>query len=496
MFGKHNKSQTPTSEKGGKAAPEVDSDILIADTKSFVQFHLKLDDIDNYIRNKYDFQIDEHKVWSLEDIKKAYGKFKRLSDKRKLPLALLIITNMRRRNEIRANAETNRLLDIEREKVKNLAEELRSVKAKRAKKDAEITTLKNQIKLLQTGQLLAPEGGAITKPVLPSAPPHYKERECVILARNDEWTSSDSEASDNDMTAVTPQLRALTQRRVEGELHFSHKPSKPQDIDKWSQDLRHPRIAGMDTWAKVNRLKTIYCLHPYDGVQLMATVMTPTETNKLNSAVTIALGRDGQNLANGWESIEEFIRKATNASTNWGKVAACIQKTGEAVDVFGERFSEIFLRHSGIKELKRDNLSSSVNGPLKSTFMQALLPEIRSATKLSKPDWQDENISFDQLISAARRVELDTEYKIRNLNSRGHRHTNFKRNNNCRNCGKPGHYWRQCKEPQQHRNDAPSTRNYTESDVTEDLNERFASLNDGQKRAILSAVPLNERTPH
>ena len=68
--------------------------------------------------------------------------------------------------------------------------------------------------------------------------------------------------------------------------------------------------------------------------------MTPTEVSKLNWAVTRTLGGDGQNLAKGWESIEDFIRKATNVSTNWGKVAACRKKTGEAIDVFAEQFSE------------------------------------------------------------------------------------------------------------------------------------------------------------
>ena len=78
------KCQIPTSEKGGKAAPAVDSNVLIA--------------------------------WPIN----------------KLPLALLIVSYMRKRNEINAMAETDRLLDIEREKVKNLEEELKSIKAKKS----------------------------------------------------------------------------------------------------------------------------------------------------------------------------------------------------------------------------------------------------------------------------------------------------------------------------------------------------------------------------
>lgn len=289
MFGKRDQSQIPTSEKGGKATPIVDSDVLIKDTMRFIQSHLKLTDTDHYIRSKYGFQNDE--IWDLDNIKKVYGKFQRVSDNRKLPLALLITYNMRRRNEINAKAEADRLLEIEREKVKNLVIELKSLKVKVAKRDAEIIVLKDKIKILQGGQLIGPESGMIVKPVQSSAPPLYEEKEPGILAHNDGWSDdSDSEASDNDLTTVPPQIRMLTQRRIDGVLQFNHKPTKPQDIDKWSRDLKHPRVAGMDTWAQINRLKTIYCLHPYDGVQLLATVMTPTEVSKLNSAVTSALG--------------------------------------------------------------------------------------------------------------------------------------------------------------------------------------------------------------
>ena len=91
--------------------------------------------------------------------------------------------------------------------------------------------------------------------------------------------------------------------------------------------------------------------------------------SKLNMVVTRALGDDGQNLAKGWESIKDFIHKATNASTNSGKVAACIQKTGEAIDVFAERFSKTFLRHSGIKELKNHTCSQLKWRKVGSTFV-------------------------------------------------------------------------------------------------------------------------------
>ena len=81
-----------------------------------------MEDVEKYIENKYDFQVDEDEIWSLEDIEKAYDKFQRLPDRKKLSLALMIISHMPRRNEINEKAETDHLVDIEREKFTNLAE--------------------------------------------------------------------------------------------------------------------------------------------------------------------------------------------------------------------------------------------------------------------------------------------------------------------------------------------------------------------------------------
>ncbi|KAJ8358828.1 hypothetical protein SKAU_G00153530 [Synaphobranchus kaupii] len=97
MFGRRDKNQVPTSEKGVKAVPKVSNDYLIKDTKGFIHSYLKLEEMEKYIENKYGFQVDEVKVWSLND--KEGIRFEATSDPRPCDI-LRRSTALRQDNEV------------------------------------------------------------------------------------------------------------------------------------------------------------------------------------------------------------------------------------------------------------------------------------------------------------------------------------------------------------------------------------------------------------
>lgn len=81
-----------------------------------------------------------------------------------------------------------------------------------------------------------------------------------IMAESDRET-----ACKNAGMMTEAKLRPIVTRRIDSETLSSHKIAKPSEIDQWSKDLKHPRKAGMEALSKINRLRNIYQLHPFDG---------------------------------------------------------------------------------------------------------------------------------------------------------------------------------------------------------------------------------------
>uniref|UniRef100_A0A3P8X1B3 CCHC-type domain-containing protein n=1 Tax=Cynoglossus semilaevis TaxID=244447 RepID=A0A3P8X1B3_CYNSE len=138
-----------------------------------------------------------------------------------------------------------------------------------------------------------------------------------------------------------------------------------------------------------------------------------------------------------------------------------------------------FLGHSGVAGLTEDNISNNNHGALKVNFLQNLSSDIRQAIKLTSPMWEDVTYTCD--ISVTDHSVFNNEYMVR-----GNRH---KSNDGCRNCGKQGHWAKECWTGSQERNDT-----HPDSDLDNEY-ERFKILSDCQRAALLSAVHGNQGRP-
>ena len=134
MFRKNLKQakNIPTTEKGGLGVPEVDEATMIETIQGLLNSSLKLDETERKIEFKYNI---EHDLWCLDDVKRCFGKLMRV--KEKIPLSLVTLNQLMRRQREHQNAESERILRLERDKVSSLESVL-------AKLKAELATLKGQ----------------------------------------------------------------------------------------------------------------------------------------------------------------------------------------------------------------------------------------------------------------------------------------------------------------------------------------------------------------
>ena len=160
-----------------------------------------------------------------------------------------------------------------------------------------------------------------------------------------------------------------------------YEPSSPNDIERWSTEIDHPRRAGLQPWMKLKQLMLLYELHPYDGLAILFKHLSSTERTQIRYEVEDAIGEDGMRPGKGWEAIKAWIQKHSRAQVNWTTITRCMQKEDEGLDQFNERFFECYLLHSGQTEYDMDTIDQSQDLPLKTMYLQQVLPEIRRGVK-------------------------------------------------------------------------------------------------------------------
>lgn len=98
----------PTTEKKGLNPPDVNICEMTCNLSKYVKSYLKLSEFTRKICEKYAIYADAKSVWSLDNIRKAWGKTQWMKKgEKKLQWTLVALSQLRRRSEIIRNTEAD-----------------------------------------------------------------------------------------------------------------------------------------------------------------------------------------------------------------------------------------------------------------------------------------------------------------------------------------------------------------------------------------------------
>jgi len=214
------------------------------------------------------------------------------------------------------------------------------------------------------------------------------------------------------------------------------------------------------------------------------------EQKRITESVENRVGESQENIEAGWEAVRTFLFELKPAEVNWARITSCMQKTGEIVAEFEERFRQTWLEHSGVND--SEDLDKDTSMPLKTAFVNGLKPEVSKALKIRYDDWDSIGTSFQKIVEWSAKIERTQEVKLRALRSKNmsyHSKTMWnehkenednrqsKTQGRCRYCNEEGHWVRDCKLSLKR-----------QSDDEDNLLRRFQQLTDKQKQTLLNAV--------
>nr|XP_055072458.1 uncharacterized protein LOC129452540 [Misgurnus anguillicaudatus] len=522
----------PTTERHGTEPPNVTIDQMMENLNAYLDKRLEIRTCHDDICRKYSIKHSESGQWALPDIKRAYGKTQRLrTNTRKDGWSVILLIQIQ---EHLQKCEMDKLqceIEAEKAKVRALAEQLENEEKDKERllnqnemmlnlickqmesKDCFITrtstketsscnkqvteqeVTENQQRMALLRELphdhcencdLDREAKSTIHTYVPKSRSTVRLAPVIVKNRRTEIEVDDEEEYEENGERRTRTVTKMVKKYVP---HRTYQPATPEQIDKWSRELpdvyKHPR----KVWQVLQRLHKIYTLHPLDGVVIINVNLRDSDQNKLTESVNIKVGESQENIEAGWEAVKTFLFELKPAEINWGKITSCMQKTGESVTEFEDRFKQTWLEHAGLND--SEDFDKDTGMPLKTAFVNGLKPEISKALKIHYDDWDSIGVAFNQLVEWSTKIERTQDVQLRALQTKSvksnkrvehHKHTSANtKHGRCRYCNKEGHWIRDCSQKLRDQN------------VEEDhLDRRFQQLTVEQKQTLLKAVALEQ----
>ncbi|XP_036401338.1 uncharacterized protein LOC118789123 [Megalops cyprinoides] len=474
----------PTTERHGTAPPSTTIDQMMDSLNSYLEKRLGLRKCNDDIQRKYNIKPSEDRLWTLPDIKKAWGKTQRMfASSRRDGWSVILCKQIRQHLEKCEIDRLKREITAENAKVKALASQLQEEKKEKERLLAEnkkwLDLISKQLQSKDCDKAAASsnthEGGA--KQRRPELLYPFKElraieeqqhRHLLEELPHDHGSSSDGEELSNDTPAAalvtkdsSAQVKSTsttstkvrlapvvikhrrTEVEVQSEEEFeedgqrrtrivtkkvkrylpckTYQPATPEQIDKWSKELPDAYKQPRKAWQVLERLRKIYTLHPLDAAMILNVNLRDSDQNKLTESVETRAGESQDNVDAGWEAVRTFLYELKPAEVNWAKITSCTQKAGESVAEYEERFKQIWLEHAG---LNNDDIGKDTGMPLKTSFVNGLKPELSKALKVRYDDWDGVGTAFNQVVEWSARIERTQDAKLRALQTNALKYNN------------------------------------------------------------------------
>ncbi|XP_039521537.1 uncharacterized protein LOC120474951 [Pimephales promelas] len=515
----------PTTERHGTEPPNVTIDQMLDNLNAYLGKRLGLRKCHDDMCQKYGIKHSESGIWALPDIKRAYGKMQRLrTNTNRDGLSVILIKQILQHRQKCETDKSQREYKAEKAKVRALAEQLQNEKKE---KERLLNDNNKLLKLLSAKPNPIKSSSKIEKESLYPFKDLKKLQQRQYL--HGESDSSSTESPDDsdvepethaNVTKKNKKVRLApvivknrrTEIEVDNEEEYeeegerrtrivskiikkyvpckTYQPALPEQVDKWSKELPDVYKQPRKVWQFLQRLQKIYNLHPVDGVMIVNVNLRDKEQKRITESVENRVGESQENIEAGWEAVRTFLFELKPAEVNWARITSCMQKTGEIVAEFEERFRQTWLEHSGVND--SEDLDKDTSMPLKTAFVNGLKPEVSKALKIRYDDWDSIGTSFQKIVEWSAKIERTQEVKLRALRSKNmsyHSKTMWnehkenednrqsKTQGRCRYCNEEGHWVRDCKLSLK-----------SQSDDEDNLLRRFQQLTDKQKQTLLNAV--------
>ncbi len=194
------------------------------------------------------------------------------------------------------------------------------------------------------------------------------------------------------------------------QVHTVAKALGPKDIERLSQSLpsAHTNFSEFRR-ALISKMR-LYDMSLTEVTQLMSQILTESEFNSFESAVTSEL----QHASKGdlREGVLKILKNIVGSKVDWSKVTSCVQKKDETVSEYTERFCQSAAAYSGIADTPEKVLDHK--GPLVRTWFDGLLSEYRSALPFLDLTWSTGSLqnSLDRLATWER--DSDVKARVKN----------------------------------------------------------------------------------
>lgn len=484
-----------TSEKHGTEPPCVTIDQMLENLNAYLDKRLGLRKCRDDVCKKYSIKHSQSGLWALPDIKRAYGKTQRLcTTTKKDGLSVILVKQILQHEH---KCETDRLErenKAEKAKVRALAEQLQNLKKDKERLEKEnnklLTLISKQLESRSSSSFVDSEADlsintCVHDPVnskIRLAPVIVKHRRTNVEIDNEEGYEDNGERRTRTVTKVVKKYVP----------YRTYHPATPEQVDKWSKELPDVYKQPRKVWQFLQRLQKIYILHPLDGVMILNVTLRDSDQKRLTESVERRIGESQENIEDGWEAIKNFLFELKPAEVNWARITSCMQKTGESVAEFEERFRHIWTEHSGLNT--SEDLDKDTGIPLKTAFVNGLNPEISKDLKIRYDDWDSTVTTFIQIVEWSAKLERAQDVRLRSLQSESLFYKNrtiedeqkereymgyskLRTKGRCRNCNEEGHWARECKLSLKH-----------QSKDDDHLFKQFQQLTIQQKQTLLNAV--------
>ncbi len=408
MFRK-NARLIPTTEKGGLATP-LWSD---SEFKSLLGVQMNIivtEKVRQELTQKYEIHPD--KTWSVDECKKVLGASIRKNNVKG------IICCHREFSVTLATQQSQRISELEKQN-----NELR----------ARVSILTKKLNLKKVDNIY-PDLQTFfeTDVALQSVTdvPVNSVNVCVARRRSQGIEETDSVPLNSSVVQIQTAAKALC----------------PKDIERLSQSLPSARTHFSEFRRTLISKMRLYDMSLTEVTQLMSQILTESEFNSFESAVTSEL----RNASKGdlREGILKILKNILGPKIDWSRITTCVQGKEETVSEYTERFCQSAVIYSGIVDDPESVLDDK--GPLVRIWSDGLVAEYRKALPFLDLTWSNRTLrsNLDRLTTWERDADVKAKVRVAAATFNTTKQDNrwSKRESKCKYCKKFGHWEKECRK--------------------------------------------------